>query len=299
MKDDLNSLLLQKEIYQILDGDTILDSTGGTETRMPYLSGPILSGMAADFGVPSSYSYGGAQSRWCYVDDMMTNAVETNRVSQLLSMFFNSPQFADLLESVSPECFQAEHDRIVRLAIDAINKRLFFGGNELRSVGSEFVVVPKNSAVRVMAPKLKIVNRQYVKMLSERAMKDVDEGRLDSALTEARTLLEETFCYVIELRNENPSEKGDINRLYSQVGDLYGMHANRDMDVRVRTLISGLNKVISAITEMRNNNSDAHGVGERRVAIRDYHARLAVNAAATVADFILSVAEHYEIRTAN
>lgn len=61
------------------------------------------------------------------------------------------------------------------------------------------------------------------------------------------------------------------------------------MKLNPNTLISGLNKVISFIAEMRNKNSDAHGVGKRRVAIHDYHARLAFNSAATVADFILSV----------
>lgn len=292
VKDDLNRLLLQKEIYQILDGDTALEMADGNETKMPYLSGPVLSGMAVDFGVSSSYSFGGSPSRWCYVEDMMRSAVETGRLSQLLGMFFNSPQFADLLENVVPDSFEAEHDRIVHLAIGAINRRLYFGGNELRQIGSDFVVTPRSLAVEVASPKLKVIDRQYVKMLSARAKKDVDEGRLDSALTEARTLLEEVFCYVIELRVERPSAKGDINKLYSQVADLYGMHASKDMDVRVKMLLSGLNKTISAISDMRNNNSDAHGVGERRVSIRDYHARLAVNSASTIADFILSVADY-------
>lgn len=289
----MNKLLMQKEIYLILDGDSALDKVDGCEVKMPYLSGPVLAGMSVDFGVPAVY---GSQSRWCYVEDMMSRAIDTGRVSQLLGMFFNSPQFADALDDVPPDSFEAEHDRIVRLAIGAINRRLFFGGNELRQVGSNYVVVPKNSPTVIEAPKLKVIDRQYVKMLSERAIQDVGDGRLDSALTEARTLLEETFCYVVELRGEQPSSKGDINRLYSQVSDLYGMHATKEMDVRVRTLISGLNKVISAISDMRNNNSDAHGVGERRVSIRDYHARLAVNSAATLADFILSVAEHAEAK---
>ncbi len=290
--EDLDKLLLQKEIYQILDGDEVLENSDGREIKMPYLSGPALSEMAVGFGIPSSYSFGGAQSRWCYVEDMMINAVETGRTSELLDMFFNSPKFADVLKGAPTERFEAEHDRIVRLAVAAINRRLYFGGNELRQEGNKYSVAPRGSTLKVAAPKLRVIDRKYVRMLSERAMADVNNGRLDSALTEARTLLEETFCYVIELKGEVPSEKGDINRLYSQACDLYNMHASKEMDLRVRTLISGLNKIVSSISEMRNKNSDAHGVGERRVAIRDYHARLAVNSSATVADFILSVADN-------
>ena len=172
--EDLDKLLLQKEIYQILDGDEVLASSDGRELKMPYLSGPVLSEMAVEFGIPSSYSFGGAQSRWCYVEDMMGNAVETGRTSELLTMFFNNPKFADELKDVHADHFEAEHDRIVHLAVTAINKRLYFGGNELRQVGSEYSVVPRDATLKVAAPKLRVIDRKYVRMLSERAIADVD-----------------------------------------------------------------------------------------------------------------------------
>ena len=40
---------------------------------------------------------------------------------------------------------------------------------------------------------------------------------------------------------------------------------------------------------MRNKDSDAHGVGAARINIDEHHAWLFVNAAMTMADFILSV----------
>ena len=49
-------------------------------------------------------------------------------------------------------------------------------------------------------------------------------------------------------------------------------------------------KLIEAIAEMRNKDSDAHGVGANRISIDEHHARLFVNSAMTMADFILSVA---------
>lgn len=50
-----------------------------------------------------------------------------------------------------------------------------------------------------------------------------------------------------------------------------------------------MNNIVSAIAEMRNKDSDAHGVGASRIAIDEHHARLFVNSAMTMADFILSV----------
>lgn len=143
--------------------------------------------------------------------------------------------------------------------------------------------------VAVAAPAVKIIDRAYIKDLAGRANKDIDEGNFDSAITKARTILEETFCYVIEKKGEVPSDSGDIGKLYGQVKTLYNMHADKNLDKRINTLLSGLEKIISAIAEMRNKESDSHGVGSKRIGIADYHTRLFVNSAIAMADFILSV----------
>ena len=68
------------------------------------------------------------------------------------------------------------------------------------------------------------------------------------------------------------------------------MHADIETDKRINMLLSGLEKIIKAISQMRNKDSDAHGVGSARINIAEYHARLFVNTSMTVADFILAVA---------
>ena len=123
-------------------------------------------------------------------------------------------------------------------------------------------------------------------------MKDVYDGNYDSAITKCRTLLEEVFCYVIEKRGSLPSESGDIGKLYNQVKDLYNMHQNKEMDKRINGLLSGLEKIVNSIAEMRNKGSDSHGVGSKRIRINNYHARLFVNSAMTMADFVLAVSNN-------
>lgn len=139
-------------------------------------------------------------------------------------------------------------------------------------------------------PSLERIDREYILDVAQRAQEDIEALNYDSAITKARTLLEEVFCYAIELKGENTSTNGDIQRLYSRVRFLYNMHTDGSTDRRVNDLISGLNKIVASIAEMRNKQSDAHGVGAARIAISDHHARLAVNAASNVADFILTVA---------
>lgn len=66
------------------------------------------------------------------------------------------------------------------------------------------------------------------------------------------------------------------------------MHGDAYTDPRINMLESGLEKIASSISEMRNKDSDAHGVGAVRINIDEHHAWLFVNAAMTMADFILS-----------
>ena len=40
---------------------------------------------------------------------------------------------------------------------------------------------------------------------------------------------------------------------------------------------------------MRNKDSDAHGVGAKRIEIKDYHARLYVNTSVSLAEFMLAL----------
>lgn len=147
----------------------------------------------------------------------------------------------------------------------------------------------EESSVHISAPAISCVNRDYIKDIAARAMADVDANSFDSAITKSRTLLEEVFIYAIEKKGETPSESGDIGKLYAQVKSLYNMHQSKDMDKRINGLLSGLEKILSSIAEMRNKGSDSHGVGAKRINIADHHARLFVNAAMTMADFVLSV----------
>lgn len=290
-------LLRTKPILAILDGDTEsgaiqVSQTKSTRNALPYLSGPTLCEISTKFGLPVAYSWsGGSKSRWEYMDDLLKYCINNNRVSDLLSFLLSKEQFADALRGCTPSEIDTTYPKIVTSAIERINSELYFGGHELIRVGNRFVVREKGTAVTIEAPSVKIVDQMYIADISDRAMKDISEGNYDSAITKCRTLLEEVFFYVIEKKNETPSTSGDIGKLYGQVKGLYHMHQNKDLDKRINGLLSGLEKILAAISEMRNKGSDAHGAGSNRIKIDEHHARLFVNSAIIMADFVLSVSE--------
>ena len=290
-------LLRNKEIIYIFDGDTLIEEVDDIKIAMPYLSGPMLCELSQKFGCYQEYYWGNSSktnlSRWQYMDNILEYVIKENKVSQLLSYMMAKERFSDTLRKLNNvNDIEKMYKYIIQKVIDQINSILYFGGHELVIINNQYVVKNIDEKINIDVPNINVVDRDYIKNLSERAMKDIDEGNLDSAITKSRTILEETFCYAIEIKGEEPSDNGDIGKLYKQVKDLYSMHANKDMDKRINKLLSGLENIVQSIAEMRNNGSDSHGLGNKRVNISDYHARLAVNSSTTMAEFILSVSQN-------
>lgn len=198
--------------------------------------------------------------------------------------------------SLTAYCGEAEEANIIKLFSDLLEHYEAFckdrsGEEKYAGVYEKCkeIIKRETSYVQLEVPAIIAVNREYIVDIANRANRDVENGEYDSAITKSRTLLEEVFCHEIEEKGEKPSESGDIEKLYNQVKNLYNMRQGAMVDKRVNMLLSGLEKILTSISQMRNKNSDAHGVGANRISISVYHARLFVNSAITMADFMLSV----------
>lgn len=290
-------LLRRKEIIEILDGDTTIEEIDGVRIAMPYLSGPQLCELSQKFGCYQEYYWGKSKkpnlSRWQYLDNLLKYVINENKTSQLLSYMMSKERFLSTLSSLkNVEEIEKQYQYIFQSVIDKINSILYFGGHELCIINHQYIIKKLGVKVVLETPNLKIINKDYIKSLAERAIKNIEDNDVDSAITKSRTILEETFCYVIERKGETPSDSGDIGKLYKQVKDLYNMHTDKNMDKRINKLLSGLENIVQSIAEMRNNGSDSHGLGNKRINISDYHARIAVNSSIAMAEFILSVSQN-------
>ncbi|MCQ2588569.1 MAG: abortive infection family protein [Treponema sp.] len=150
----------------------------------------------------------------------------------------------------------------------------------------------RSPSVEISIPSIKESPNKYILDLSKQALKCIDDGDYYSAVTKSRTMIEEALCLAIEQQGCVPLEKGDVVQLYAQFKPLYNMHSDKTMDKRINNLLSGINKIIESISEMRNKNSDSHGVGSKRIIIKKHHALLFVNSAMTITNFILAVVEN-------
>lgn len=287
MINDFN-LLRQKKILDILDGDKIFGRYDNGTVAMPYLRGIDICTLSESFGFPQEYTN---LSRWQYLDKLLEYCINNDKIQDLLNYLFSKEGFKERFEKVAINKLDDCYSKVIQRIISEINHLLYFNDKELVFSNKTFIIKDINATIQPAIPSIKLIDRDYIKNLCKRANKDIEEGAFDSAVTKCRTLLEEVFCYAVEQTGEQPSDSGDIQKLYNQVKDAYNMHSNKDLDKRINNLLSGLNKIISSIAEMRNENSDSHGVGSRRIAIEEHHARLILNSASTLADFFLAVVE--------
>lgn len=134
----------------------------------------------------------------------------------------------------------------------------------------------------------------YVQGLRERCTEDFICGNYDSVITKSRTVIEEVLIFILENNKVTVESKGDLNKIYNQVKGLYNMRQDKGYDGRVNSLLSGLEKIVQSIAEMRNVNSDSHGVGSSRIAIKESEARLVMNSAVTFCEYILDIYKNHK-----
>ena len=141
-------LLLSKEIYAILDGDTVFDEYESRNERkiriaLPYLSGPDLCEISTRFGKPATYTWGGGNlSRWEYVQGVLKHCISNGNCSSLLTYLLRKSQFQEAFKGLELDEIEECYTRSVREAIKGINKHLLFSGAQLVYRNKKFSIIP-------------------------------------------------------------------------------------------------------------------------------------------------------------
>lgn len=283
------SVLINRGIIDILIGDEKVYE----EYSLPYLSGPSLCSLCTEFGLLKTYSWGGGgASRWMYMQDLMKYLEKQGRIFELFSKLFDYQNFTELSKLASPELITSTYNSIVDGAIKRINVRLVLAKKELRIHKGQFTLVDAGTEPVFIAPKVKVIDRQYIRELPDRIKDDLAHNDYDSVITKSRTLLEEVLIFIIErFTNECYKSNGDLLKIYQAVAELLNMRQKGDWDKRVNELLGGMYKIVSAVASMRNMNSDAHGAGSRRINIQEREALLVANSSMMLAEYWLAVYE--------
>lgn len=204
----------------------------------------------------------------------------------------------DLLRSLINEVFDAreflEHIKPIHEAAFHLNQFLKYDGYELAPEGDHYKVRSIGGvSVKFIPPSADSkLDAGYIAEQVAKCEKKINESDYDGAITNARTLLEAVLLELEKLlTGKEVKNDGDLPALYKRVQKELNLHPTRtDISETIKQVLSGLNSIVNGLAGMRNKMSDAHA-GYKPAK---HHARLAVNAAKTLADFLFDTYAYQE-----
>lgn len=107
------------------------------------------------------------------------------------------------------------------------------------------------------------------------------------AVTSARSLVESVCMHILDGRGIPFEKDGDLQKLYLATSRALILSPEQQAEGVFRQVLGGCATVANGLAGMRNRFSDAHGQGQGEAEAEVRHARLAVNAAGTIALFLI------------
>jgi len=176
--------------------------------------------------------------------------------------------------------------------INALVRRMERDG--FRYVEGRFVSDKLNASV-IHAPTLVQLTETSLQEHIEKARHKIANNDAAGAIASVYTLVEEFLKQLLRTTgtafNEN---EGDIRVLYKLVAAPLNLAPKNDsLETHLKTILEGLQRQIGGLYEVANKASDRHA---RRYNPAPHHARLAVNVAFTLCEFLLESYEYQQKR---
>lgn len=252
----------------------------GDSQISPYRSGPALVRLFNDFGANDVYGQG-FPSRWYYAEEKI-RAIN------------GSSTLPALIRSVLDPRDWFEFEKPLDEAVGYLNDYLKFDGFEIVPGGEFFSVRALGGgavAFEYPSPASQEVNQLFIDEQVKKCDRKLAENDFDGAITNARSLLEAVLTEIERdfLAADPPPYDGHLIKLYKRVQKLLNLEPGRaDLATPLKQVLSGLASIVAGLSGLRNKMGDAH-VRSYQPAKR--HAVLVVNAAKTLAAFIVETKE--------
>ncbi len=248
----------------------------GDLARFPYRSGPQLVKFFNQFGARDVYpSGGGFPTRRIYAQDKVRELNGSSALKEAITKALDPREFAKTEKSATD-------------AIAVVNENLKYDGFEVAQDGHFFKVRELTAGRVKLEDSARVPDALTQLTIDENIRKcetKLSDGDFSGAITNARSLVGGVLIGIEkELNPEASVYDGDLVKLYKRIQKLLNLEPNRkDISEPLRQILSGLTSIVNGLAAMRNKMSDAHATVYRP---NRHHAKLAVYAATTLADFL-------------
>ena len=130
------------------------------------------------------------------------------------------------------------------------------------------------------------MNRESISEHIEKARAKIDAGDSAGAITNAYSLVE-SFLKELLRQTNTPfkDSEGDIRSLYTCAANSLNLNPKgENLESHIKTILQGLRSLVVGLYEVANKASDRHA---RRYNPSAHHAKLAVNTAFVLCEFLL------------
>jgi hypothetical protein len=248
----------------------------------PYRSGPVLVRMFNEYGRNDTYGQG-FPSRWKYAEDCIKFFKKKNikALCGLIRHVFDPREFLNTNFDINK-------------AVESFNCYLKYDGYEVAIINDMVKIRDLDGdSVEFSSPfhDSQKDAHTFIKEQTEKCDAKIASGDYYGAITNARSLLEAVLVEIEkELDLAAVEYDGDLIKLYRRTQKLLNLEPGRkDISDTLKQILSGLTSVMSGLSGLRNKMSDAHVATYRP---DKHHAVLAVNAAKTLANFIVATKEY-------
>ncbi|GET40001.1 abortive infection family protein [Microseira wollei] len=261
----------------ISDLGSIITGDGG---RSPYRTGSQLVSFFNEFGSQDTYG-NGFPSRWYYVEEKLRQFNDTPTMKCIL------------VAAVAPRHFLGK-ELDINVAVEHLNQFLEFDNYEFRPLGKQWEVYKLGvSQIKMSHPYENSVEITHIFIEEQinKCDKKLAEGDFDGAITNARSLVEAVLSAIEKEFDPNPPEyDGNLPKLYRRVQKHLNLCPGQESLAEcLRQILSGLTSIVSGLATLRNTMSDSHVISYKPL---EHHARLAVNSAKTLCDFLFETKEY-------
>lgn len=256
--------------------------TGNTE-KSPYRSGPQLIDFFRDFGERDLYGQG-FPARAKYVQEKLDKFNGTETLGKIVSAAFDF--FGE--DGFNPEEEAEAFNR--QLVRDGYRMVLEYRSSWMR--GDEYVEADPYFDVEQLVPAtivpqgLAAISHNAVNEQISKANRRIATGDFAGAIASSYTLTEHLLKLILREAGVAFSEsEGDIRALYRLVREPLNLNpGGEDIAAPLKPILDGFQKLVSGIYEVSNKASDRHA---RRYNPAAHHAKLAVNAAFALCEFLV------------
>ncbi|WP_220728502.1 abortive infection family protein [Apilactobacillus xinyiensis] len=217
----------------------------------------------------------------------------------------NNSNIFGILDNKYPEMSHIKRDSIEnhkiladflrKKFIDSINKELIYSDCKL-SINNNTLFIENTNSINFenTSNMGKVINDLFLKNMMENAKKELDNGDFYTVVTKSRALIETTFIQILKRNNVSFNEKsGNLKKYRELVSKCLNMNIQKEWPKNVKVLVSGLNKIIDSISDMRNKNSDSHA-SLNRSPITRAEAELILSTSINVSHYYLDVEDRHK-----